>query len=215
MEIDVHNPEMGMETLHHLKLEADGLDKDLVYPFRAIIEAAIKEENKEWSLLKNILAAFFATRMREYGNRKPKYTQYVKGVNELGVMAQEGKKVNTIINTLVFDYQKLWIGIDKLSKGKIFKNKKHYEQLELYPVTNFAFDLKKHFLYQVIEETFPGLMRILIKNKLMVYVTSDFHLAVNSNILQLEGVPELVKMNKCGEVVQLNDTTKLYLFEGI
>ena len=66
--------EMGdspKESLQHLTLNAEGLNHDLVYPFRAVIEAAIKGENTEWPLLKNIMAAYFASRVREYGKNNP------------------------------------------------------------------------------------------------------------------------------------------------
>lgn len=213
MEKDVVNTEIGVEKLHHLKIDAGGLNKDLVYPYRAVIEASIKKENFEWSLLKNLIAAFFATKMRDYGKKNPKYAQYISGVNELGVLAQEGKKVNTIINTLVFDYHKLWIGLNILSHGRLFKNMKIHKELELYPITNFDIHLKQDFLYALFEETFPGLIRKLMKNKVMIYLTSDFNFAVSANILDIEGVNEQVKTKQCGDVIELNDKVKLYLFD--
>lgn len=210
--------EMGdspKESLQHLTLNAEGLNHDLVYPFRAVIEAAIKGENTEWPLLKNIMAAYFASRMREYGKKNPKYAKYISGVNEMGVLATEGVKVNTIINTLVFDFKHLWKGIDILTKGRLFRNVKQIGELELYPVTNFDFDLKKHFLYEAFEEAYPGLIRKIIKNKLMVYVTSDFNFAVSQSVLDIATVSEQVLAKKYGNVIELNDGVKLYLFEGI
>lgn len=203
------------DTLQHLVLDAGDLNHDLVYPYRAVIEAAIKGENAEWPLLKNIMAAYFASRMREYGKKNPKYTKYISGVNELGVLANEGVKVNTIINTLVFDFKHLWQGINILTKGRVFKNRKQVESLELYPVTNFDFDLKKHFLYESFEESYPGLIRTLIKNKLMVYVTSDFNFAVSQSVLDIATVSEQVLAKKYGNVIEMNAGVKLYLFEGI
>lgn len=203
------------DTVQHLTLNADGLNHDLVYPYRAVIEAAIKGENVEWSLLKNILAAYFAFRMREYGKQNPKYTKYISGVNELGVLANEGVKVNTIINTLVFDFKHLWRGIDILTKGRVFRNRKEINGLELYPITNFDYDLKKHVLYGSFEESFPGLIRTIKKNKMMVYVTSDFNFAVSETVLDIAMVSEQVLQRKYGNTIDMNDGIKLYLFEGI
>ena len=154
-------------------------------------------------------------RLAAYGKQNPKYTKYISGVNELGVLANEGVKVNTIINTLVFDFKHLWRGIDILTKGRVFRNRKEINGLELYPITNFDYDLKKHVLYGSFEESFPGLIRTIIKNKMMVYVTSDFNFAVSETVLDIAMVSEQVLQRKYGNTIDMNDGIKLYLFEGI
>ena len=77
------------------------------------------------------------------------------------------------------------------------------------------YHLKKHFLYEAFEEAYPGLIRKIIKNKLMVYVTSDFNFAVSQSVLGIATVSEQVLAKKYGNVIELNDGVKLYLFEGI
>lgn len=47
----------------------------------------------------------------------------------------------------------------------------------------------------------------------MIYLTSDFNFAVSANILDIEGVNEQVKTKQCGDVIELNDKVKLYLFD--
>ena len=195
------------------KTDTEGLKVSLTHPYRVLIEAAIRGEYGTWSELQQNVCALFATKMRLLAKKDPKYKKFVLGLNELGLLSQEGKKVYTTTTTTNFNFNQVFDGIDLLTKGKISKNKTQLGQLTLYPVRNFPIEFKKQVVYRMLSDISPQLLAGIMKYELPLYVTEDFHLAVGCDFWDHEERSDCIGKHRQFNFYQFSPVFKLYVLD--
>lgn len=193
------------------KITSEGLNPLLTNTYKVLIEAAIRGEYGTWSELQQNICGLFAVKMRLLAQTKPKYKKFVLSTNELGVLHQEGHKVYTTTNTINFNFNNVFEGIDILSKGKIAKNKTVHGKLQLYPVRNFPTDLKKQVIYPMLSNIHPFLLEGIMKYELPVYITEDFHLAVGCEFWDHEDLTDCIGKHRQIDFYQFSPDFKMYV----
>lgn len=195
------------------KVDSEGLNPVLTTTYQVLIEAAIRGEYGTWSELKQNVCGLFAVRMRVLAQMKPKYRKFILAMNELGVLSQEGQKVYTTTNTINFDFNNVFEGIDLLAKGKISKNKTKHGELSLYPVRNFPTDMKKQVIYQMLSNVHPDLLAGIKQHELPLYITEDFHLAVGCKFWDHEDLTECIGKHRQFNFYQFSPDFKMYVLD--
>lgn len=192
-------------------VDTEGLNASLTHPFRVVIEAAIRGEYHTWPELQQNICGLFATKMRVLAQKNTRYKKFVLSLNELGLLAYEGKNVYTTTSTTNFDFKQVFKALEILTRGKIVPADVKLGELTLYPVKNFPIDMKKDVIYKMLSEVHPYLLEGIKKHKLPLYLTEDFHLAVGCDFWDHEDLCDCIGKHRQFDFYQFSPTFKLYV----
>lgn len=196
------------------KLALDKLNPLLTHTFQCLIESTISDSWDKTNPIMLNMFGLFASKMRVLGKKNPDYDAFVTTYTDLAYRAEEGNTVKLEKDLTKFDYADVFKALDVLTKKQFGRGATQWRGLTLYPLQNIQSDVKQYALYPLLDSFCDGLAKYIKKNKVSVYITSDFQFAIDHdlrNILELQSLSGLLNQN----FYQLG-STKIYslpLFE--
>lgn len=182
-------------------------------PYKVIMESAATQDFNSFSQLKKDICSYFGMAMYRYGVKNQDYMSLIHAMRALYWTAADGGEV--IIETDVngYDYSKVFLGLNAISGKSISKNSITWKGLTLYPSINFPIDVKDDVIFQPLNNLHPEFMKLVKKHKLMIYVTSDFNLAVRKDFLNIEELQTHLATYWNDAHYQFPNDLKLYIIE--
>ncbi len=162
------------------------LNIEIAEPYKVIMESAATGDFDTFSQLKKDICSYFGMAMYRFGVNNQDYMTLIYAMRALYWTAEDGGEVVIETNVTGYDYSKVFIGLNLISGKSINKNTITWRGLTMYPAINFPIHVKDDVIFQPLIKLHPDFMKLIKKNKLMLYVTSDFNLAIDKKFLTIE-----------------------------
>ena len=182
-------------------------------PYKVIMESAATQDFNSFSQLKRDLCSYFGMAMYRYGVKNQDYMSLITAMRSLYWATEDGGEVLIETDVAGYDYGKVFLGLDAISGKSISKNKITWKTLTLYPSINFPIDVKDDVIFQPLINLHPDFMKLVKKHKLMLYVTSDFNLAIKQNFLNIGELQSHLTAYWNEAHYQFPNDLKLYIIE--
>ena len=186
---------------------------EIAEPYKVIMESAATTEFGHFSQLKKDLCSYFGMAMYRFSVKNQKYMSLINSLRALYWTAEDGGEVIVETDVVGFDYGKVFIGLNAISGKSINKNTITWKGLTLYPSINFPIDVKNDVIFQPLINLHPEFMKLVKKHKLMLYVTSDFNLAIHRDFLDIEELHQCLTPYWNDAHYQFPNDLKLYTIE--
>lgn len=187
------------------------LDIQIAEPYKVIMESAATGDFDHFTQLQKDLCSYFGMAMYRWAVVNQKYMRLVTAMRSLYWIAEEGGEVIIETNIIGYDFGNVFKGLDRISSKSISKNSKNWNGLDLYPIVNFPVTVKRDTMYAPLTEIAPDFLKVIKKLKLMLYVTSDFNLAIDRKLQSDKNIVETLEQYWQNGHYQFKHGLKLYL----
>lgn len=189
------------------------LKRVIAEPYKVIMECAATDYFDSWSQLKKDICSYYGMAMYSYSVKHPPYMTLITAMRSLYWTAQDGGEVLIETDLISYDYSQVFLGLDAISGKSISKNKITWKTLVLYPSVNFPIDVKDNVIFQPLNILHPHFMKLVKKHKLMLYVTSDYNLAIGRDFLDIDELNSHLAPYWNNAHYQFPNDLKLYIIE--
>ncbi|BDH16592.1 MAG: hypothetical protein [Bacteriophage sp.] len=180
----------------------EGLDREIYMPYQFLIEKLITGEYDNYSLIDQWMMALLGQWVQQHAIRSPAYKNLVIYSKRIVELAEQGKEVFTLFDSIDFDKKHIYNALVKL--GAI-KPPIIVEGQSLYTLASFPEQFKKAVIYKNWLESIPETWSMIRKRKLKIYLRLDgiFIFPTCANTEEIQQYPTTE------DIVTVNDFTKI------
>lgn len=187
------------------------LNIEIAEPYKVIMESAVTGDFDIFPQLQKDICSYFGMAMYRWATVNKDYMALITAMRSLYWIAEDGGEVIIETDVAGYDYGKVIIGLNLISGKALAKNSITWNKLTLYPVVNLPVMVKKDNIYTPLMEIYPNFLKVIKRMGCMLYLTSDFNLAIDKRLHDDKEVKEALEQYWQMGHYQFRRGLKLYL----